>query len=85
MWAAIVSPVVSMILYIDVFFLHEQKSKSKKIAEETFYGLVQFYTIILFECNEGEDYGPAKTLMNTCFEFYTEGEGEKWCEYGDSG
>ena len=43
------------------------------MSEQTFFQLVQYFAIVLFECNEHEDYGPAKTLMNMCFTYYHEG------------
>jgi hypothetical protein len=49
-----------------------QRSKSKTVDEITFYSLVQYFAIILFECSENDDFAPAKTLMNMCFTFYHE-------------
>lgn len=51
-------------------FLLEQKAKSTRVEELTFYSLVQFLAIVLFECTESEDYGPAIVIMNLCFSFY---------------
>jgi len=48
--------------------------QKKEITEQTAFSLVQFYAVVLFECNEAEDYGPAMTLMNTAFTFHHEGE-----------
>jgi len=47
--------------------------QKKEIPESVVYGLVQFYAVVLFECNEAEDYGPAMTLMNTAFTLHHEG------------
>ena len=46
---------------------------NKKVDEQILYRLVQSVAIALFECNEAEDFGPAKILMNMCFTFYYEG------------
>ena len=46
--------------------------QKKEIAEPVVFTLVQFYAVVLFECNEAEDYGPAMTLMNTAFSFHHE-------------
>ncbi|XP_055382103.1 uncharacterized protein KIAA0513 [Condylostylus longicornis] len=51
-------------------YLNAQRVKSKRVDETTFYSLVQYFAIILFECHESEDYSPAKSLMNMCFTFY---------------
>jgi len=48
--------------------------QKKEISEQLAYSLVQFYAVVLFECNESEDYGPAMTLMNTAFTFHHEGK-----------
>lgn len=48
--------------------------KSKKVDELTFYALIQYFAIILFECVESDDFSPAKNLMNMCFTFYHEVE-----------
>ena len=55
-----------------------QRLQNQKVSEQSFFQLVQFFAIVLFECNEHEDYAPAKTLMNMCFTFYHEGE----CDWG---
>ena len=46
---------------------------NKKVDEQILYRLVQSVAIALFECNDAEDFGPAKILMNMCFTFYYEG------------
>ena len=51
-----------------------QRVHNKKVDEQIFYRLVQFFAVALFECNETEDYTPAKNLMNMCFTFFYEGE-----------
>ncbi|CAD7086404.1 unnamed protein product [Hermetia illucens] len=53
-------------------FVNAQRAKSKRVDETTFYSLVQYFAIILFECAESKDYSPAKNLMNMCFTFYHE-------------
>ena len=50
-----------------------QRANTQKVEEQTFYQLVQFFAICLFECAQEEDWGPAKTLMTMCFTFYYEG------------
>lgn len=49
-----------------------QRGKSKRVNESTFYSLIQYFAIVLFECSDSEDYSPAKVLMNMCFTFYHE-------------
>lgn len=41
-----------------------------QVDEETFYSLVQFFAIALFECFEEDDFTPAKNLMNMSFTYY---------------
>lgn len=50
--------------------VNAQRAKSKRVDESTFYSLVQYFAIVLFECAESEDFSPAKILMNMCFTFY---------------
>ena len=38
--------------------------------ESTFYCLIQYFAIVLFECAEVDDFSPAKTLMNMAFTYY---------------
>ncbi|CAH1780398.1 unnamed protein product [Owenia fusiformis] len=52
--------------------VNAQRACNKKVTESTFYQMVQYFAIVLFECNESDDYTPAKTLMNMCFTFYME-------------
>lgn len=51
-----------------------KRSTSKRVNETTFYSLIQHFAIVLFECNESDDFTPAKILMNMCFTFYYEGK-----------
>ncbi|XP_014673552.1 PREDICTED: uncharacterized protein KIAA0513-like [Priapulus caudatus] len=51
--------------------LSKQRVKNKQVSERTFYSLVQYLAIALFECHEADDFTPARTLMNMCFTFYT--------------
>ncbi|OQV20721.1 hypothetical protein BV898_05303 [Hypsibius exemplaris] len=54
-------------------FINSQRiNYSSKVDDGTFYRLVQYIAIVLFECYQEEDYGPAKILMNICFTFYKE-------------
>ncbi|XP_072168757.1 uncharacterized protein KIAA0513-like [Diadema setosum] len=54
-----------------------RRVNSKRVSEQTFYRLVQFFAVCLFECNEADDYIPAKHLMNMCFTFYHYSEEEE--------
>lgn len=54
--------------------ISSKRSACKKVNESTFYSLIQYFAIVLFECCDSEDYSPAKILMNMCFTFYHEGE-----------
>lgn len=54
--------------------VNAQRAKSKRVDESTFYSLIQYFAIVLFECAESEDFSPAKTLMNMCFTFYHDSE-----------
>ena len=47
--------------------------QKQEITEQVAFSLVQLYAVVLFECNEAEDYGPAMTLMNTAFTFHHDG------------
>ena len=51
-----------------------QRVNSKKVDEDIFYQLVQYFAVVLFECHEAEDFSPAKNLMNMCFTFFYEGK-----------
>jgi hypothetical protein len=53
--------------------VNAQRVHSKKVDESTFYSLVQYFAIVLFECADADDFSPAKSLMNMCFTFYHEG------------
>ena len=44
------------------------------VIEQIFFRLVQYFAVVLFECNEAEDFSPAKSLMNMCFTFYYQGK-----------
>lgn len=58
--------------------MNAQRAKSKRVDESTFYSLIQYFAIVLFECAESEDFSPAKTLMNMCFTFYHDSEMPYW-------
>nr|CAD7572170.1 unnamed protein product [Timema californicum] len=53
-------------------FVNAQRVHHKRVDESTFYSLVQYFAIALFECADAEDFSPAKSLMNMCFTFYHE-------------
>lgn len=57
-----------------VRFVSSQRTKTKRVNETTFYALIQYFAIVLFECKECEDFMPAKHLMSLCFTFYQEVE-----------
>lgn len=40
------------------------------MSEPTFYRLVQSFAVVLFECHQMDDFGPAKNLMTMCFTYY---------------
>ncbi|KXJ22126.1 uncharacterized protein KIAA0513 [Exaiptasia diaphana] len=49
-----------------------QRVYSKSVDEMTFYRLIQYFAVVLFECHQADDFVPAKNLMNMCFTFYHE-------------
>ncbi|XP_067002511.1 uncharacterized protein KIAA0513 [Anabrus simplex] len=53
-------------------FVNAQRVHNKRVDESTFYSLVQYFAIVLFECADADDFSPAKSLMNMCFTFYHE-------------
>lgn len=53
-------------------YVNTRRVHNKKVDESTFYSLVQYFAIALFECAESDDYTPAKTIMNMCFTYYHE-------------
>lgn len=50
-----------------------QRVKAKRVNETTFYALIQYFAIVLFECKDCEDFLPARHLMSLCFTFFQEG------------
>ncbi|XP_077983439.1 uncharacterized protein KIAA0513-like [Glandiceps talaboti] len=56
-------------------YVNAQRVNSQKVTEQTFYRLVQFFAVSLFECDQADDFVPAKSLMNMCFTFFHEHEG----------
>ncbi|XP_074646482.1 uncharacterized protein LOC141902578, partial [Tubulanus polymorphus] len=52
--------------------VNSQRVNQKKVDEQIFYRLVQYFAVVLFECHDAEDFSPAKSLMNMCFTFYYE-------------
>lgn len=59
--------------------VNAQRGKTKRVDETTFYALIQYFAIILFECAEAEDYIPAKSLMTLSFTFFHESELNSGC------
>ncbi|XP_067853634.1 uncharacterized protein KIAA0513 homolog [Heptranchias perlo] len=55
-------------------YVSAQRCNSKCISEHTFYRLVQSFAVVLFECYQMDDFGPAKNLMTMCFTFYHVGK-----------
>ncbi|KAK3600134.1 hypothetical protein CHS0354_011739 [Potamilus streckersoni] len=55
-------------------YVNSQRVRTRKVEESIFFRLVQYFAIVLFECNEAEDFSPAKSLMNMCFTFYHENQ-----------
>ncbi|XP_047141477.1 uncharacterized protein KIAA0513 [Hydra vulgaris] len=51
--------------YIDL-----QRNVSQAVDEFTFYRLVQYFAIVLFECNMADDFGPATSVMNMSFTYH---------------
>ncbi|XP_075694430.1 uncharacterized protein KIAA0513 homolog isoform X2 [Rhinoderma darwinii] len=51
-------------------FVSAQRCNSKCVLEQTFYRLVQSFAVVLFECYQMDDFGPAKNLMTMCFTYY---------------
>lgn len=51
-------------------FVSAQRCNSKCVSEQTFYRLVQSFAVVLFECYQMDDFGPAKNLMTMCFTYY---------------
>lgn len=56
-------------------YVNSQRVNNKRVPEQIFFRLVQYLAVCLFECNEAEDFSPAKTLMNMCFTFYCDMQG----------
>lgn len=55
-------------------FVNGQRVKTKRVNETTFYALIQYFAIILFECKDCEDFLPARHLMSLSFTFFQEGK-----------
>ncbi|XP_030646670.1 uncharacterized protein KIAA0513 homolog isoform X1 [Chanos chanos] len=55
-------------------YVSAQRCNSKCVSEQTFYRLVQSFAVVLFECYQMDDYGPAKNLMTMCFTYYYVGK-----------
>ncbi|XP_074142415.1 uncharacterized protein KIAA0513 homolog isoform X2 [Sminthopsis crassicaudata] len=51
-------------------YVSAQRCYSKCVSEATFYRLVQSFAVVLFECHQMDDFGPAKNLMTMCFTYY---------------
>ncbi|RXN18283.1 putative protein KIAA0513-like isoform X2 [Labeo rohita] len=57
-------------------YVSAQRCHSKCVSEQTFYRLVQSFAVVLFECHQMDDYGPAKHLMTMCFTYYYMGKSQ---------
>ncbi|XP_038224180.1 uncharacterized protein KIAA0513 homolog isoform X2 [Dermochelys coriacea] len=57
-------------------YVSAQRCNSKCISEQTFYRLVQSFAVVLFECHQMDDFGPAKNLMTMCFTYYHIGKAQ---------
>ncbi|XP_016125599.1 uncharacterized protein KIAA0513-like isoform X1 [Sinocyclocheilus grahami] len=57
-------------------YISAQRCHSKCVSEQTFYRLVQSFAVVLFECHQVDDYGPAKHLMTMCFTYYYMGKSQ---------
>uniref|UniRef100_A0A8C1IF93 Zgc:91860 n=1 Tax=Cyprinus carpio TaxID=7962 RepID=A0A8C1IF93_CYPCA len=57
-------------------YVSAQRCHSKCVSEQTFYRLVQSFAVVLFECHQVDDYGPAKHLMTMCFTYYYMGKSQ---------
>lgn len=51
-------------------FIDTQRVYNKEVDEFTFYRLVQYFAVALFECNVSDDFGPATSIMNMCFTYH---------------
>ncbi|XP_064129789.1 uncharacterized protein KIAA0513 homolog isoform X4 [Loxodonta africana] len=51
-------------------YVSAQRCNAKCVSEPTFYRLVQSFAVVLFECHQMDDFGPAKNLMTMCFTYY---------------
>ncbi|KAK6479880.1 hypothetical protein HHUSO_G19023 [Huso huso] len=51
-------------------YVSAQRCNSKCVSEQTFYRLIQSFAVVLFECYQKDDFGPAKNLMTMCFTYY---------------
>ncbi|KAK3085349.1 hypothetical protein FSP39_001918 [Pinctada imbricata] len=53
-------------------YVNAQRVHNKRVSEQIFFRMVQYFAVVLFECNEADDFSPAKSLMNMCFTFFHE-------------
>jgi len=51
-------------------YVDNYRCRSLEVSETTFYNLAQSFALVLFECNEADDFLPAKSLMNMSFTYY---------------
>ena len=56
-------------------YVDNHRSCSLQVTETTFYKLAHSFALVLFECNEADDFLPAKILMNMSFTYYHYPEG----------
>ncbi|XP_067936292.1 uncharacterized protein KIAA0513-like [Watersipora subatra] len=52
--------------------ISQNRGTQRAVTEHTFYQLVQYFAVVLFECDEADDFTPATILMNMCFTFFYE-------------
>uniref|UniRef100_A0A8C9KI30 KIAA0513 n=1 Tax=Panthera tigris altaica TaxID=74533 RepID=A0A8C9KI30_PANTA len=57
-------------------YVSAQRCNTKCVSEATFYRLVQSFAVVLFECHQMDDFGPAKNLMTMCFTYYHIGKAQ---------
>ncbi|KAL2093077.1 hypothetical protein ACEWY4_010389 [Coilia grayii] len=57
-------------------YVSAQRCNSKCVSEQTFYRLVQSFAVVLYECHQMDEYGPAKNLMTMCFTYYHMGKSQ---------
>ncbi|KAB1260943.1 hypothetical protein Cadr_000024918 [Camelus dromedarius] len=51
-------------------YVSAQRCNARCVSEPAFYRLVQSFAVVLFECHQMDDFGPARNLMTMCFTYY---------------